>query len=1261
MSGVIFYTNKMNMRVTVRNYISWMCLALTGILCSVVVIAQHPIPQSGKTKATTLKDYVPTELWVKVKPEYAAMLGANNGRAATLPGVAAVRPLVPGAQRPSGRRGPVTQHVDIMRYHMLSLEANTRVEDALASLKATGYFEVVERVSYNRPLVAPNDPSFGSQPYLNLIRTTDAWDITQGDDDMVIGIVDTGGDLDHPDLQDKLFINVLDPVDGIDNDGDGYIDNNRGWDFSGDAAAAVGSPGFKGDNDPSVPKGGIFGHGTMVAGCAAASTDNGIGIAAVGRRARLLFTKHFSDDQDAYAANYSSNTYLGVLYAATHGARIINCSWGSYHPSTIAQDIINYVTLDLGCLVIAAAGNSNLEAPIYPASYDHVLSVGSSTINDERTYFSNFGRTLDLVAPGDVIHTTAFNDGYVTDSGTSLSTPIVSGAAALVWALHPEYSPLQVAEQLRVSADPRIYNNSPAYLHKLGFGRLDVLSALTTISPSVRVSNHQLLGGNGASPAAGHEASLVLNFTNYLKPTSASSVAIISTGSPYANIEKATYTIGALGTGDSRSNTDDPFKLMLLPTLPRDEVVEILVTITDGAYEDHHLIHFAIPSYIEIRENNLITSLSANGRIGYGAPATQSNGSGFLYNEESLLFDMGFMIATSPSDMYNNVRAVGGTWDEDFLPQGDMKKITSGERSFSEVFGSVATADDRLEVGYRSLLWNEDPDRNFVILEYTIANTSTQPIHDLYFGLFADWDIADQGARDRADWDADTRLGYVFPVSDVQLPRTGIQILTGEPHYRALDNDHTLSGNPYGLYDGFTDDEKFTAISQGVSRAQAGQGPNGGDVSHTVGSGPYSIEAGQMITVAFALHAAMTQDELIASAKRADTLYNFTLKAPLPVIHNVKACADMPSILAPSGASQYSLYKNFTGGAPVATGPTLTIGELLSDSVVYVANADHAYESLRVPVSISVVDRPKVYASGELIFCKGGNVSLTTDEADGYLWTNGETTRSIVAASDGAYSVSVMREGILCPSTNSETVSVVPLPIMEAAGAVAFCEGGSVTLTATNADEYLWSTGETSRSITISTEGSYSVQTRSHGILCASAGSQTVIVHPLPDASFTVNPLAPATGDLITFAAGDNSHASWMWDIDGVTSGNASTYQHTFTEDGVHTVTLTVTDANLCSNSTSSSWGLITGIETPTSGIGLYPNPVQADYVRISLPTASHAVVEIFDALGRRQLMHAGRGDDFTSLSVVGLENGPYMLRITSDGRTSAQKFVIAR
>ena len=95
------------------------------------------------------------------------------------------------------------------------------------------------------------------QYYLDLINAPEAWNITQGDQSIVIAIVDTGGDLDHPDLQANLYVDPAEPVDGVDNDNDGYIDNNRGWDFSGADIALIGTPGFIGDNDPMITKGGL--------------------------------------------------------------------------------------------------------------------------------------------------------------------------------------------------------------------------------------------------------------------------------------------------------------------------------------------------------------------------------------------------------------------------------------------------------------------------------------------------------------------------------------------------------------------------------------------------------------------------------------------------------------------------------------------------------------------------------------------------------------------------------------------------------------------------------------------------------------------------------------------------------------------------------------------------------------------------------------------------------------------------------------------
>ena len=1006
---------------------------LLYLLCAIVISPAIGQSIRGLPATTPSTNYQHGSVWVKLKSEHKDIFTSRSAGRADKLGLRAAMPFVhEGSARTNARVGPLQQHVDISKYYTLNFDPSRSIEELMAMLKATGYFEVVEPVYTITPFHTPNDPSIIQQAYLDIIKAREAWDITKGDPAIVIGVVDTGGDLDHPDLQGKLAINSADPVDGLDNDGDGFIDNNRGWDFSGADIALIGTAGFKGDNDPSISKANLFSHGTMVAGCAAASTNNGIGISAVGYNTKLLFTKHFADNQPDTGSGYSSDLYAGILYAATHGARIINCSWGSYNRSAIAQDIITYVTLDLGCLVIAASGNSNLENPMYPASYDYVLSVASSNGGDVRSFFSNFGNRVDIIAPGEGIYTSTFNNSYITESGTSLAAPIVSGAAALVWTKFPDYTPLQVAEQLRVTADPSIYSKNPNYLNKLGRGRLNVLSALTKNGPSVRASNQQVVNANNTSPEPGQRCRLFFDFTNYLRPSSAALKATISSTSPYITMLSNGVNLGSMGSNYTMRNTDSPFEFQLSPSLPIDEKIEILITFSDGMYDDFQLVSIVIPSFLDINENNITTSLTAAGKIGFGNTETQSNGSGFIYGDENLVYEMGLIMGTSGSLLYSSVRGTGGQFDQDFTASSQIVKNTPGQRSYSEITGSFINgpnlASATLSTTFRSLVWKNDPYKDLIILEYQIKNITNTVMTDFFMGIFADWDIVNHGAGDRAGWDAATKLGYVYAATPGPYALTAIQLLTGNPQYYAIDNDQAITGNPFGIYDGFTDLEKFTSISTGVARLQAGNPVNGNDVSHVVGGGPYTIAAGQTLTVAFALHASTSKTGLINSAHQADSLYNYTLKAPVPIVQPVEICATKNAVLHASNAGKFKWYKEFTGGSAFFEGPTLTTGTLDKDTTVFVSNADKSYESLRLPVHITVRPNPMIDVSGDAAFCAGGATFLSTQPADEVTWSNGSKTLSMQPEVTGEYTV-VARNGTLsCTSLDPVLITVYDRP-----------------------------------------------------------------------------------------------------------------------------------------------------------------------------------------------------------------------------------------
>lgn len=290
----------------------------------------------------------------------------------------------------------------------------------------------------------PNDPLYSSQQwYLPVVNAPAAWDTTTGDTTQIIAIIDTGIDWDHPDLDGKIKINWTEynGATGVDDDGNGYVDDIRGWDF------------INSDNNPNDDNS----HGTHVAGIAAAETNNGTGIAGVCWGAKILPVKVLQ------STGYGSSSTIaqGVTYGAARGATILNLSLGSYSESLTLKTALEnaYST----AMIVAAAGNDGIKieglfgAPMFPACYDWVIGVEATKQTWDEKYgwratFSNYdpsgpvsynndyGYNYELKAPGVSIHSTLPNGQYGNLSGTSMATPIVSGAAALLKSQQPSIS-----------------------------------------------------------------------------------------------------------------------------------------------------------------------------------------------------------------------------------------------------------------------------------------------------------------------------------------------------------------------------------------------------------------------------------------------------------------------------------------------------------------------------------------------------------------------------------------------------------------------------------------------------------------------------------------------------------------------------------------------------------------------------------------------------------------------------------------------------
>lgn len=353
-------------------------------------------------------------------------------------------------------------------------------------------------------LYEPNDfNKYYNQSYLETIGATKVWEElpnffkSKPAKPTIVAIIDSGGGLNHPDLQQNIHVNKGEtPDNDIDDDKNGYIDDYYGWDFAG---AHKNNP--QGDKDPDT-KNTKNVHGVHVAGLVSAVTNNGEGIASVAHNyAKLLIVKVTADD----APKGVINGYEGVYYAVKRGAEIINCSWGGPdYGSLYAQNIINYA-LSQGCLIVAAAGNDNMNKVHFPACHPGVLAVANVTDDDEKytdsSNGSNYGERIDISAPGVRIYSTIYNN-YDPMTGTSMSAPIVSSAAALVKARFPEMNMQQVAKQLKATAK-NIDNENPNYAGLLGTGRLNVYDALTK-KPDLPLTEQAMstLGQNFPNPAA---------------------------------------------------------------------------------------------------------------------------------------------------------------------------------------------------------------------------------------------------------------------------------------------------------------------------------------------------------------------------------------------------------------------------------------------------------------------------------------------------------------------------------------------------------------------------------------------------------------------------------------------------------------------------------------------------------------------------------------------------------------------------------------
>lgn len=721
---------------------------------------------------------------------------------------------------------------------------------------------------YRRTLTdVPNDPFINSQQYLSVIRAFEAWDAvrTQADTSqrVIVAIVDSGVDYNHEDLAANIYVNPGESgndaqgrdkrTNGVDDDRNGRVDDWHGWDFSTDADATMES------NDP-MPIGNT--HGTHVAGIAGAVTNNGKGVAGVARGIWLLPIKCSPPSSGEVTTGFR-----GIIYAATMGATIINCSWGEASRSQAEQETIDIAT-ELGSLVIATAGNDRRYTAFYPGSYDNVCSVAWLE-NDDTRFFGNYHETVDIGAPGSSIYATFTDNRYGSMGGTSMSAPMVSAAAALVKMRFPQYSPQQIFSRLKATADNNDRQN-PDLVGFIGTGRLNVLAAVQTVNPpfiEIRGYTVQDENNNGLLES-GERVTVQLNLANVFAPVAGARIAMrttIATNSMfYPFFDDTVRQVPALAANETRTNVVN-FSFRLTTNLSQDFAVPLLFSIFDanGKLIGRDALRLSVnKSYQTLRGNALALTVNSRGGFGFNDFPANMQGDGLFYqlrDTNNLIYEGGIIVASGADSISSSVRNTPTQRDLAFLATSLLTVSTAPDSSLLTAKASFTDRASDTQAGVKIdqtvQQYRRFPSPNIVISSYIITNTSNRTFSNLSAGLFFDWDIASYNINETF-WDTDCRCGIAKSING-NFPVIGVKLLSPQtPTFYPIQLGDTAQ-NAITLNDGFPRSDKYRALSSGIISSR-----KSGDIAHVVGASGMTLQVGSSASVRFAIAGGLSLDEI---------------------------------------------------------------------------------------------------------------------------------------------------------------------------------------------------------------------------------------------------------------------------------------------------------------------------------------------------------------------------------------------------------------
>ncbi len=1025
---------------------------------------------------TVDREYVDGQVYLKFKTGTIKNLSRDNPNNLPLNKISIIKDLI-GKYGITKASKPFYQADDSEHLtHVLQLDFSniSKVEDLITDLKQNGIVEYAEKVMLLTTHATPNDPTFPS--HLTQIGAQNAWNIwngtANGNSNITVAIVDNAVAINHVDLTGNVWVNPGEIAsNGIDDDQNGYVDDINGWDVA------------DGDNNP-IPSNNSMNHGTHCAGIAGARTDNGIGIASIGWNIKIIGVKCQNNTGNTTSIPFG---YQGIIYAAKAKARVISCSFGGTGAaSSAAQAIIDFAW-SKGSIIMASAGNDNNSVLHYPAAYNNVYAVAACSGSDVKSSFSCFGTWVDITAPGNSINSTLPGNTYGSQSGTSMSCPLVAGLAGLMLSKYPWMTQTDVLNCISTTA-VNIYtlsgNSAFVTPPQLGAGRINAFAAMqcaASFTGALPIGNFYTLTRNTCpnTPITFKDSSMYnpqtwnWSFPGGTPATSTSSNPTIS----YANPGTYNVTMTVSNTNGNSVKVRNSYITIAGP---------IALPLVEGFQNTQFLPTNWTPYNID---NDSIFWKRVTGRGGFTVTPTAACAMFNDYEEDATGAQDEMR---TPRYIFSNVANARLRFDVAYKQYDNTANITPAN-PYSD------TLQVRLSTNC-GVSWS-----NIYTKGGQTLSTSPGTLQASRFVPTAtEWRRDSIIITPAAAFQANVMMSFVNRGHYGQaMYLDNINIYLPPPSMAVTNSSTGCTGVPTLFTNGTTGAAGYTWTANPAATIAS---PNGTNTNITFNSpGTYSIT--------------LTANNGTVISTLTKTVSVATQPTVALTTSTTNICSGTNVNLTASGASSYSWSTGATSSGINVT-PTVT-------TTYSVTGTNGSCTDMKVS-TVNVTLTPNVGVTNQTI-CAGGQATITASGASTYSWSTGFTGNPLQVSPVVNTTYTVIGNNGVCANTKTVSVAIgSSITIVPVASTQTMCTGGTSTLSATGATTYTWNPGNivgSSLNVTPASTTVYTVTGTNGGCNGLATIGVSVITAPVLNVTATSNSIC--AGGTTTMNATGYSTYTW--------------------------------------------------------------------------------------------------------------------------------------